>query len=401
MADITLQTTGETRVTCVPNRFIDEYMKDANGEFVKVYLYLLRCLSAGIDVSIPEIADRLESTSSDIIRALNYWANRHLLSMTKDGDTILTISLTDPSLIPPRASAQPAAVAAPYARIPAYMSYSSDLTALMPVIPLTAAQAAALSVEQMRQTPIDDPQPQASSQKPVRKAPGSEPLLQPDADASSEEEDPDFSELLFVTERYFGHPLSHGDMQTLSYWYHELSLSSDLISYLEEYCIGHNHTSIHYMNRVALDWSDHGITTRSEAAAYLQPHSDLYRIILREFGLSGRSLTPTELAFADKWSEEYDMTADLIGEACKRTMLSIHKPEFRYADSILSKWHRAGVTSLSEVEKIDQDRKKTKTVSGSSSHTGKSGARGAHNFEERSYTDFDQIERQLIANKKN
>ena len=153
MADITLQTTGETRVTCVPNRFIDEYMKDANGEFVKVYLYLLRCLSAGIDVSIPEIADRLESTSSDIIRALNYWANRHLLSMTKDGDTILTISLTDPSLIPPRASAQSAAVAAPYARIPAYMSYSSDLAALMPVIPLTAAQAAALSVDRRAELP--------------------------------------------------------------------------------------------------------------------------------------------------------------------------------------------------------------------------------------------------------
>ena len=42
MANITLHSDSQTSATSVSNIFIDEYMSDANGEFVKIYLYLLR-----------------------------------------------------------------------------------------------------------------------------------------------------------------------------------------------------------------------------------------------------------------------------------------------------------------------------------------------------------------------
>ena len=44
MANITLHSDSQTSATSVSNIFIDEYMSDANGEFVKIYLYLLRQL---------------------------------------------------------------------------------------------------------------------------------------------------------------------------------------------------------------------------------------------------------------------------------------------------------------------------------------------------------------------
>ena len=46
MANITLHSDSQTSATSVSNIFIDEYMSDANGEFVKIYLYLLRQLNA-------------------------------------------------------------------------------------------------------------------------------------------------------------------------------------------------------------------------------------------------------------------------------------------------------------------------------------------------------------------
>ena len=49
-------------VTVVKNAFIDQYMPQANGEFVKVYLYLLRCANTGRDLSLSSIADALEHT---------------------------------------------------------------------------------------------------------------------------------------------------------------------------------------------------------------------------------------------------------------------------------------------------------------------------------------------------
>ena len=49
-------------VTVVKNTFIDQYMPQANGEFVKVYLYLLRCANTGRELSLSSIADVLEHT---------------------------------------------------------------------------------------------------------------------------------------------------------------------------------------------------------------------------------------------------------------------------------------------------------------------------------------------------
>ena len=73
MAKINLYSDKQVSATSVSNIFIDEYMSDANGEFVKIYLYLLRQLnSSDAKFSISEIADKFEHTEKDIKRALNY-----------------------------------------------------------------------------------------------------------------------------------------------------------------------------------------------------------------------------------------------------------------------------------------------------------------------------------------
>ena len=54
-------------VTAVANEFIDTYMAAANGEYVKVYLYVLR--HQGEDITIELIADALNHTESDVRRA--------------------------------------------------------------------------------------------------------------------------------------------------------------------------------------------------------------------------------------------------------------------------------------------------------------------------------------------
>ena len=48
MSLISLKNSSETEVTVLSNRFIDNFMPRANGEFVKVYIYLLRVVSAAL-----------------------------------------------------------------------------------------------------------------------------------------------------------------------------------------------------------------------------------------------------------------------------------------------------------------------------------------------------------------
>ena len=64
MATITLQNSSLMEVTILSNTFIDNYMPEANGEFVKVYIYLLRSLSnAPVSFSLEQMADPLLSRS--------------------------------------------------------------------------------------------------------------------------------------------------------------------------------------------------------------------------------------------------------------------------------------------------------------------------------------------------
>ena len=74
MNTITLHMENRADNTAVSNYFIDTLMPQANGEFVKIYLYLLRCVSAGhISLSVSEMADLFNQTEADILRGLRYW----------------------------------------------------------------------------------------------------------------------------------------------------------------------------------------------------------------------------------------------------------------------------------------------------------------------------------------
>ena len=71
--------------TSVSNVFIDEYMPKANGEFVKIYLLLLRLVNTGCsDLSTTMIADKFNMLESDVIRALKFWSEQNLLSISEE-----------------------------------------------------------------------------------------------------------------------------------------------------------------------------------------------------------------------------------------------------------------------------------------------------------------------------
>ena len=62
MKTITISTENSETYSSISNFFIDYYMTDANGEFVKVYLYLIRLLNSKQQISVAEIADHFNLT---------------------------------------------------------------------------------------------------------------------------------------------------------------------------------------------------------------------------------------------------------------------------------------------------------------------------------------------------
>ena len=72
-------------MTPVDNRFILEYLPNATGDAVRVYLYgLVQCYNPDLTMSIEKMARELSMTEDDILRAYRHWERKGLVRRTAD-----------------------------------------------------------------------------------------------------------------------------------------------------------------------------------------------------------------------------------------------------------------------------------------------------------------------------
>ena len=346
---------SDNGVTLIDNSFIDHYMADANGEFVKIYLYLVRCACPGRDVSVPGIADFFEQTEGDVRRALNYWKAQGLVDLVLDASgQISQIVLRSCSCAPAGAAFQTKGAAV---RVTA-ASVSSETT-----LPQSGTRSQAEDG-----LPQSDPQQQTNEVHPAGiptstdpEASGTPPAEEvPQQKQSRQLRRTELGKLYYVAEIYFQRNLSSAELSMIDYFVNDLNMSADLVEYLLEYCIGKGHTSVRYIETVAQNWIAKNITTVQQAKDESRSFGGDYTVILRELGLT-RKPAPAETVLMDKWLSEYAFSLDLIKEACRRTVLQASSPSLSYTDSILTRWHNASVRSLRDVALLDADHEASKS----------------------------------------
>lgn len=335
-------------VTVVSNLFIDEHMKDANDAQLKIYLYLLRMMNAGLTTSISDIADKFNHTEKDVLRALKYWEKCRLLSLEYDDAKNLSgIQLLDPS-----------------------HKTGGEIVSLAPVVQLPAKAAEAPAVKN------DFTKPSYT-------------LDQLKEFKNNEET----SQILFVAEQYIGRPLSASEIKTILFFTDRLGFSEDLIDYLIQYCVDRGKKDFRYIEKVAISWAEAGITTPKQAAKFATKYDKNVYDIMKALGKSG---TPTkaEADYAIKWIKEYGFSQDIIIEACNRTVMATDKHRFEYADSILASWYKHQVHHKSDIHALDEAYAQSRTASPKAVP---SAAKAFNQFPQRSY-DFDALEKEILSN---
>lgn len=344
MGQLTLNSSKKNNETAVPNVFLDVHMKNANGEFVKVYLYLLRCMGdSERSITTSDIADNLNMTEKDVVRAFKYWNKVSVISVEFDEAGSDPVSVT---FLPLEGNSDEIAATQTDSEKtrPASVSY-------------TAAQ-----IKRMR-------------------------------------EQEDIKQLFYIVEKYTGKPLTPSDASKILFMRDSLNMSSELIEYLVEYCVTNNQTSLRYMEKTAIAWYDNGIRSVEDAKADSRIYSRRNTAVIKAFGIKGRSLTSAEVEFIDRWYDEYGFDKEIIIEACTRTIMTMGKSNFSYADGILRKWHSADVHTTDDLKALDAGfRKQFKVPVGTAPAKGNA-TNKFNNFSQRSY-DFDEMERRLIDNNK-
>lgn len=396
MTAINISSDIATSFTTVSDIFIDQYMPKANGEFVKVYLYLLRATGSGAGIAtISEIADHFSNTEADIIRALNYWASEGILQVQTGADgQIIGINLCSLSV---------SGMQAAQSNIQNAVADNAAQNNLQNSVVNNAAQNISTAnirmqdsvVEKLKSQTTDKP---ASSQKEYT------------LDEIKEfRKDPDISELFFIIETYLKHTLSSSDTNMVLYWLDELHFSTDLVEYLVEYCITKGHSSLRYMNKVALGWADSGIKTVDQAKDDAAAHSQIYYSVMKALGITGRNLVDSEVSLINKWVGEYGFDIELVKAACSKTISAIQKPSFEYTDSILTNWRKKDVHTLKDVEVLDANFAKANKASATGSSQGTNAANGSskpksnnsgsknkfNNFNQRN-NDYDKLEKLFL-----
>ena len=422
MTAINISSDIATSFTTVSDIFIDQYMPKANGEFVKVYLYLLRATGSGAGIAtISEIADHFSNTEADIIRALNYWASEGILQLQSGADgQIMGINLCSLSVSGMQAAQSniQSAVAdnaaqnnlqnsvvnnAAQNNLQNSVVNNATQNILKNGVVNNAAQNISTANIQMQDSVVEKLKSQT-----------------PDKAASSQKEytldeikefrkNPDISELFFIIETYLKHTLSSTDTNMVLYWLDELHFSTDLVEYLVEYCITKGHSSLRYMNKVALGWADAGIKTVDQAKDDAAAHSQIYYSVMKALGITGRNLVDSEVSLINKWVGEYGFDIELVKAACSKTISAIQKPSFEYTDSILANWRKKDVHTLKDVEVLDANFAKANKASATGSSQGTNAANGSskpksnnsssknkfNNFNQRN-NDYDKLEKLFL-----
>jgi len=72
-------------VTVIENTFINHYLPNASGDYVKVYLYTLKCAGNGRNFTLTdsEIASSLRLTEQDVKNAWKYWEDEHVITISE------------------------------------------------------------------------------------------------------------------------------------------------------------------------------------------------------------------------------------------------------------------------------------------------------------------------------
>jgi len=368
----------------VSNIFLDKFMPEANGEFVKIYLYLIRCISdSSMQISISLLADKFNHTENDVIRALRYWEKSGLISLLYDANKKELVSITLLSSedtnyineIPGKNSNNRSTID----NTSDDYSKSNNNHTVIHEVPNIDVPIIIESIAERK------PKPTYTSSQLKQ-------FAQKD----------DLSQLLYIAQKYLGKTLTSTETNSIIYFYESLKFPSDLIEFLIEYCVSKEHKSMRYIEKVALSWADAGIENISQAKKEITFHNNNMFSVMKAFGISNRNPGIREQEFINKWNDVYCFDSEIIIEACNRTIQVTHQPSFEYADSILSKWKEKNISRLSELKSLDEQyvqSKNSKERTGTQKSTVSSNlsSNKFNNFTQRDYN-YDELEKQLIGN---
>ncbi len=266
------------RDTHVENIFINEYMPQAPGNYVKVYLFALMYADFDKNMTNETIAKHLGMEDEDVLKAWSYWEKLGVIRkhFINPGDKF---------------------------------HYQVEFINLKGLVYGKKSKA------RKQDSKVPDRLKGLMDNKDIKKM---------------------YSRIEQITGRLFE---GNEPIEILS-WITDYNATPEMILYAYSYCVKKKgHSNHKYVAAVVKEWANQGLKTKDQIEDYLEEIDNrhyLYKRVLRALGLL-RNATEEEKRIMDTWFDQMGFTIDRVLDACKKTT-GISNPNINYINTVLKAW---------------------------------------------------------------
>lgn len=289
-------------VFAVPADVVDQYLRFAGAAQLKILLWALRNCPGGFDADAA--AQALKLSRMDVVDAVQYWIEAGIIQQT-GGDP-----------------ASPAEENRQYTVSPAAEAPSAAEKVNLPLAPTKP-----LSEDIVRRT----------------------------------QESPEIAFLFRQAQKKLGRTIGYDTQAKLLMMHDQYGLPVEVVLMIVEYCVSRGKGSIHYIEKMAMNWADREIDTIDSAEReidYLNRTNTIWTSLRALTGYGNPYPTTQQQQFLDEWTQKLGFDVDMIYCAYEKTIDKIGKTSFAYMNKILQSWSQEGLRTRAQVERADAERRK-------------------------------------------
>ena len=295
-------------IFAVPADIVDKHIRLANGDQLKVLLWILR--NSPDTPDIDKMCTDLRINKTDALDYLQYWVLTGVLS--GDDDNFAPTPITETPV-----------------KQPAFIENKK------PEIPSTA------------------PSKPSSSEI-----------------AKRIEESPEIMNLFNEAQQKLGKTIGYDGQCTLLLLHDHYGLPCEVLFMMIEYCVSIGKTNYAYLEAVGKDWGNREIDTLDKAAeqiSVLRKANAVWREFARSAGIANPRPTTKQTEYLRRWSSEWKFSVDMIILAYEEMANHTGKFSMAYIEKILAGWMNKGFKTPADVENASNDNKGAKpSTSGAS-----------------------------------
>lgn len=290
-------------IFAVPTDIVDKHIRLANGDQLKVLLWILRNSTDNPDIN--EMCKALKINQSDAADYLQYWVLTGVLS--ENGEAVTP----SPAPVEVKKEEKP------------------------------------VEIKKVEVAPVTPSKP--SSREILQRI----------------DESPEIGHLFNEAQKLLGKTIGYDGQCTLLLLHDHYGLPTEVLFMMIDYCVSIGKSNYAYLEAVGRDWGTREIDTLEKAAeqiSILKEANSIWNEFAKNAGITNPRPTVKQTEYLRRWSSEWKFSIGMILLAYEEMANHTSKLSMAYIDKILMNWHEKGYKTPDDVEKATEEQKDKKPV---------------------------------------